>query len=129
MSSARRKIRAAPATAKEANNFTVDTFEKLAKDLESGRIPLDRVTVSDNMQTGLRAVIRNSGLISFHVQYDAADSRPYLKLGNHPEMTITEARGLARTVRTLAGKGIDVQEGLHERLVRELKEKGDRWRP
>lgn len=109
--------------------FSGATFEALADDLKSKRIPLDRVTVSDDMQTGLRVIIRNTGLVSFHVQYDIDGSRPYLKLGDHPDMTVPEARSLAATVRTLADHGIDPQAGLHERLVRELKEKGARWRP
>lgn len=44
-------------------------------------------------------------------------------------MKISEARVLAKTVRLLAARGIDVQAGLHERLVRELTEKGEKWRP
>ena len=46
------------------------------------------------------------------------------KLGDHPDMSIAEARQLTRTVQTLAAIGIDPQEGLHERLIRELKAKG-----
>jgi len=113
----------------EGGKFNSSTFEQLADDLQNKRIPLDRVTVSDDMQTGLRAIIRNTGLISFHVQYDIDGSRPYLKLGDHPDMTVSEARDLARTVRTLADHGIDPQAGLHERLVRELEDKGTKWRP
>jgi hypothetical protein len=110
--------------------FAPEVFEAIAADLKSGRIPLDRITVSDDVQTGLRAIIRNTGLISFHVNYDSPDgSRPYLKLGDHPGMTVKEARELARVVRALADKGIDPAAGLHARLIRELKEKGERWRP
>ncbi len=114
---------------KPSGKFNTDTFEGLADDLKSGRIPLDRVTVSDNIVTGLRAIIRNTGGISFHIGYTVGGSRPYLKLGEHPDMTIAEARAIAKTVKSLAEKGIDVQAGLHDRLIRELKEKGERWRP
>jgi len=113
----------------------MDTFRQLASDLSEGRIPLGRVTLSDdpkedpNAVSGLRAIIRGSGLISFHVQYEIEGSRPYLKLGDAEHMNLKEARELARTVRGLADMGIDVQAGLHERLVRELKEKGMKWRP
>ena len=109
--------------------FTNETLEKLADDLQKKRVPLDRVTISDEMQVGLRAIIRNTGGITFHASYDIGGGRPYLKLGTYPEMTIKEARELTKTVRYLADMGIDPQEGLHDRLVRQLKEKGTRWRP
>lgn len=114
--------------------FTVETLEALADDLRKGRIPLDRVTISDDVQAGLRAIVRNTGLISYHVNYEVDDSRPYLKLGDHNpghagHLSITEARHLATVVRSLAGAGIDVQAGLHERLIRELQDKGVRWKP
>ena len=112
-----------------SDKFSGPTFEALADDLKRGRVPLDRVTVSDNIQTGLRAIIRNTGLISFHVQYSVEGSRPYLKIGDYPDTTVNEARSIAKTVIALAERGIDVQSGLHERLVRELKEKGEKWRP
>jgi len=112
-----------------AHKFTIDTLEKLADDLQKGRIPLERVTITDEMQTGLRAIVRNTGGVSFHVNYDVDGSRPYLKLGEHPGMSIPEARRLAQIVRGLADLGIDPQAGLHERLIRELKEKGLKWRP
>ena len=115
--------------ANEGGRFNADTFEALADDLQNKRIPLPRVTVSDNIQTGLRAIIRNTGLISFHVQYDIDGSRPYLKIGDHPEMSVERARRIAGIVRTLADHGIDPQAGLHERLVRELEDKGVKWRP
>ncbi len=119
-----------PIYPKRKVSFSGDIFDGLADDIKSGRIPLERVTVSDDMQMGLRAIIRNTGLISFHVQYPNTDgTRPYLKLGEHPAMSVKEARELAKTVIALAARGIDVQAGLHERLVRELKEKGERWRP
>jgi hypothetical protein len=79
--------------------------------------------------SGLQAIIRRTGLISFHVGYNYGGSRPVLKLGVWPGMSIAEARSLATTVRELAEKGIDVQEGLHERLIRELQARGTDWRP
>lgn len=111
------------------SKFSADTFERLARDLQSGNVPLDRVTVTDDMQPGLRAIIRNTGLVSFHVNYDVEGARPYLKIGDHPEMSVDEARRVAKTVRGLAEMGIDPQEGLHRRLIRELQEKGTKWRP
>jgi hypothetical protein len=122
-------MRAAPG-GQPRPEFTVATLEKLAKSLESGAIKhIDRLSISDDVQPGLRAIIRNTGAISFHVHYAVAGSRPMLKIGEHPGTSIAEARSLAATVLTLADKGIDPQVGLHERLIRELKEKGARWRP
>jgi hypothetical protein len=49
-----------------------------------------------------------------------------IKVGELPGTTIEEARALTKTIRALAAKGIDVQSGLHERLLRV---QGTRWRP
>jgi hypothetical protein len=87
------------------------------------------LTVSDDVVPGLRAIVRKSGEISLHVSYTIGESRPYLLLGHMPDITIAEARELARTVLALAEKGIDPAEGLHARLIRELRAKGTRWRP
>jgi hypothetical protein len=110
--------------------FSEATLEKLADDLKAKRIPLDRVTVTDEMVQNHRAIVRNTGLISFHVQYRQADgTRPYLKIGDYPEMSIKRARALAETIRKLVEKGIDPTDGLHKRLIRELEKEGDKWRP
>lgn len=112
-----------------AATFTGEMLEGLAADLKSGRIPLPRVNVSDDVQVGLRAIIRNTGNISFHANYDYQDSRPWFKIGDYPDMSIKKARELTFTIRELASKGIDVQAGMHERLLRELEERGTKWRP
>ncbi len=109
--------------------FSGRLFEGLLRDLKKQKGTIDRVTVSDDVVKGLQAIIRRTGMISFHVGYDYRGSRPVLKLGNFPEMSVAEARELAKTVRELADKGIDVQEGLHERLIRELLAQGTAWRP
>lgn len=112
------------------SEFGPATFNALVEDLQTGRVPLDRVTVSDDVVPGLRAIIRKTGLVSYHVSYTTPDnSRPYLKIGDHPAMSLTKARQIARTVLSLADKGIDPQAGLHERLIRELDQQGDKWRP
>ncbi|NVO13843.1 MAG: DUF4102 domain-containing protein [Rhodoplanes sp.] len=115
-------------TSQDQDVFNGDMFERLADDLKSGHIPSKKYTLSDTVVTGLRVIIRNTGGISYHVQYTVGDDRPYLKLGDYPDMSVSEARNLARTVTGLAGMGIDVQDGLHERLVRELKAEGLKWR-
>lgn len=123
-----------PALNNEPSKFTEATLKAVAKDIQSGRTPLDRVTVSDDMVTGLRAVIYKSGLISFAVSYHFGDERPFLKLGSlnkdaDDTISINDARQLAKDVKSLADKGIDVQAGLHQRLIRELKKEGANWRP
>jgi hypothetical protein len=131
---ARRKLTPHKPGTVERKKFAPATFEALAEDLQSGRIPLDRVTVTDTDVTGLRAIIRNTGLVSYHISYDVDGSRPYLKLGDHNpgcpgHMTVEEARKVARTVKALAAKGVDPAAGLHERLVRELLDRGEKWKP
>jgi hypothetical protein len=117
----------------ERKKFSPTVLEALADDVKSGRIPLKRFTLTDDEVTGLRAIIRYTGLISFHVQYtlhgEDGDARPYLKIGDYPGMKIEKARKIARTVHELAEMGIDPTAGLHERLIRELDEKGAKWRP
>lgn len=128
----RRKKIGVPAAKSE---FTEEMLFQAAKDLSSGRLKLERVRISDDMVTGLRAVVnRGSGLVTLHVSYEVGDDRPYMLLGslnkdadNH--ITIEQARELARTVKALGDKGINVQDGLHKRLIRELREKGTAWRP
>lgn len=103
--------------------FSAETFDRFIK-----RPPRRTTLLTDDVQPGLRAVIRK-GSVSFHVCYEVADRRPMLKIGEHPAMTVKEARELARTIRVLAANGIDPQEGLHDRLIRELKDQGTEWRP
>lgn len=114
----------------EGPRFTEANLEKLADDLKQKKIPLDRVTVTDDLVQNHRAVVRNTGAISFHVQYRQSDgTRPYLKIGEYPDMSIRRARALAATIRSLVEKGIDPTDGLHKRLIRELEAQGDKWRP
>jgi hypothetical protein len=104
-------------------------IKKMVGDLESGRLPLQHVTLSDSLANGLRVRVSKNGTVTFHVQFFVGDSRPLLKLGDHPDMSLADARKLTNTVRGLAQKGIDPTDGLHKRLIRELLEKGDKWRP
>jgi hypothetical protein len=113
---------------KDPSKFRTETFEALAKDLKSGKIPLPKVMLTDPVQPGLRVLIRQSGTITFIAHYTVGDRRPMLTIGEHPEMTIEEARPLVRTINALADKGVDVQEGLHTRLLKELRAKGEKWK-
>lgn len=109
--------------------FSVPAFKRLADSLSLRQMKTERVTISDEAVVGLRCIIRNTGAVSFHVQYSIAGARPYLKIGDVPGTTVDQARKLARTVLDLAKQGVDPQVGLHDRLIRELTEKGAAWRP
>jgi hypothetical protein len=63
------------------------------------------------------------------VQYYVNGSRPFITIGYVPGMSVSDARYLAQVIQKLGEKGIDVQEGLHDRLIRELMDKGTSWRP
>lgn len=122
------KIRKQGRRVARASRFSNETIDALIDDLKTQRVPLDRISITDEQQPGLRAIIRKTGEVTLHMQYFVRDSRPSLLLGHYPKMTIAEARELARTVEHLADKGIDVQDGLHDRLIRELKQQGVNWR-
>jgi hypothetical protein len=119
------------------SKFTPETLQALRNDVVTGRIPLAKVSISDDIQDGLRALIRKTGLITFHAHYTVGDERPYIKVGHYPmeddkkagQATIDDARQVTKTIRSLGDMGIDVQLGLHERLLRELRNKGTKWRP
>lgn len=121
------------------SEFTAENLRGLAADMQKHTWPLikDRMTVSDDVVTGLRAIVTKDGNITFHSSYHLPNKRGSLLLGeltddetNPDRMTVSEARHLMRTIQTLAeGIGIDPQEGLHRRLIRELKREGTKWRP
>lgn len=118
----------------EKSKITTDMLFATAEELNSGKIPLERMRYADDRVVGLRMVVNATKTITFHVAYECGDARQYLLLGSlnkdRPDyITLDEARELAKTVKVLAAKGIDPQDGLHKRLMRELKEKGTAWRP
>lgn len=122
------------------SNFTPENLEAIAQDLKSGRLPLKATTISDDMQVGLRAKIRNTGLISYHVHYevdgagDDETKRPFPKIGSHApgqkdHLSLAEARQLAKVIIGLGQRGINPFAAAEERIIRELREKGDKWKP
>src|SRR5437762_3324141 len=116
-----------------STKFTAERLEAFANDLKTQRVPLERQQISDDVVTGLRAVVYRTGRIVFHVSYHVDDKRPFMRIGElnkeSPDyISIEEARDLAETIKALGEKGIDVQEGLERRLIRELKQKGTYWR-
>lgn len=118
----------------EQSVFTEANLAAMAKDLKSRRLPLDRTVLSDDLVTGLRAVIRKDGGVTYHASYTYGDARPFMKLGvmdpKDPEhISLEDARELTKTIKALADKGIDPQDGLHRRLVAELLRDGVNWKP
>lgn len=123
-----KSTRAAPST-----KFTPEKLRAFTEDLVTQRVPLVRQQISDDRVVGLRAVCHQSGHIAFHVSYYVGDKRPFMKIGDFDKgspdfMTIEEAREVAKTVKALGEKGVDVQNGLMRRLIRELQKEGVNWR-
>lgn len=117
-----------------ASFFTEEFFEQTAENMRSGRAPLKRMQHSDDMVTGLRAQIFPSGAISYHVSFYCGDERPFLLIGyankDHPlYLTVQDAREVAKTIIGLANRGVNVQDGLLPRLIKELRRDGLKWRP
>ena len=104
-------------------------LERTKRDIK--KLGLERIRMSDPLQPGLRVQVYYEGQVSFIVEYKlpGIKSRPHLTIGHWPQMSIMEARKLATLIRDLGNKGIDVQEGLHDRLLQELKRDGTKWRP
>lgn len=111
------------------DTFTVANLEAIAEDLKSRRLQIPRTTVTDPMTVGLRALISKTGIITFYVQYDVLGDRPYRAIGMHPEITIAEARFLARTLRELGVLGIDPLANLERDRIAEVLKQGKKWRP
>jgi hypothetical protein len=118
---------AAFAASAAKTEFTEKMLTSMSDALKSGRMKVAKLTFTDDVQPGLRAIVRPTGTVTLHAHYDFEGSRPMVKVGEIPGTTIEEARALTKTIRALAAKGVDVQAGLHERLLRELKAQGVRW--
>ncbi len=117
-----------------STKFTAERLEAFARDLKSQRVPLERQQVSDDRVTGLRAMCHKSGLITFSASYYVGDKRGHMKIGefhkDSPDyISIDDARELTRTIKALGEMGIDPQDSLMRRLVKELKRDGVKWRP
>jgi hypothetical protein len=119
----------------DRSKFTEELLRGLARDLESQRTPVERMTVSDDRVIGLRAMVSKTGAISFHVSYHVGGKRPLMHIGDlnkdSPDyISINDAREVAETIKYLASEyAIDPQEGMMRRVVKELKRDGTRWRP
>jgi hypothetical protein len=116
-----------------SNKFTPERLEAFARDVKSQRVPLERQQISDDVMVGLRAMIHKTGLITFSASYYIGDKRGHIKIGDFNKdsqdyISIEDAREVTKTIKALGEKGIDVQDGLQRRLIRELKDKGTSWR-
>lgn len=110
-------------------DFNIETFRELAEQFKSGTIPKNEQRIPKT-RDNLQVIVRKSGEISFHGMYTLPNGKgTSLLLGEDPEMTIERAQPIVRTLQRLADKGIDPQDGLHKRLIRELEKQGDKWRP
>ena len=111
--------------------FSGKTFERIVGEMKSGALPLDRIVLTDPHTSGLRVFIYKSGAISFHAHYQMRDTseRSMLVIGHYPEMTVADARKITETIHALSDAGVNPMDGLHKRLMRELLEKGAKWRP
>jgi hypothetical protein len=121
--------------APEASKFTEKSLLAVAEDLKSRRLPMERTHLSDDIVAGLRALITKTGDVSYHANYfiDGNDRR-MMKIGSankeSPDyLPLADARAITKTIKDLADRGINAQEGLMPRLVRELLRDGTRWRP
>jgi hypothetical protein len=117
------------------HQFSMPFLEAIARDLKKKGDGVATRTVIDDIQTGLRAVVRASG-ISWHVSFmleqgkGRANERPYQKIGTADDLTIEQARHLASVIRELGAKGIDIRQGPRtDKLRGELLTWGTRWRP
>lgn len=122
--------------ASERSKFTRETLLAIAADMSKKHYEgVNRINLTDDMQPGLRALVQKDGRVSLHAGYTVGDSRPMIMLGQISDpkasdfITIEDARHLTKTIRALGERGVDPQEGLQTRLLRELKEKGTSWRP
>jgi hypothetical protein len=118
----------------EHSKFTEKTLHLVLEDLQSGRHPSARSTISDDRVAGLRAEVMKTGNISYNASYTLpSGERPYVKIGTctkGPEYcTVEQARERTKTIKALGDKGIDVRDGLFTRLWAELDRDGPKWKP
>lgn len=118
----------------EPSRFTEKTLFGLVDDMKTGRLPIQRQTISDDIVTGLRAIVSRSGSIALEASFHCGDERPMLWLGDlnkdsDEHLSIADARELTKTIKALGDKGIDPRHGLHKRLIAELMRQGTEWRP
>lgn len=148
VASQRRRLRQRDTVPKQRPGvrITPEILAHFRKDFESKKLgKMDRVRLTDNIQSGMRVIINKSGLITFYANYTMrtkdGNERPYFTIGHYPEEFelkrnprlgdefIADMRDVATIIRNLADMGIDVQAGLHERIVAEIRAERESWTP
>jgi hypothetical protein len=130
----------------EVSKTTDKLLLKLASDLQKGIPPLSKLRWVDDMVGGLTFHIFDDGEIGIHISYTiGGDSkrRPFMKLGTlagsstkaareqrtDEKFTLAEARELAKAIKAIGDRGIDVEKDARQRLIAEIKRDGGRWSP
>jgi hypothetical protein len=70
--------------------------------LKTRRLPLEKTKVSDDVVRGLYAVITPDHPAAFHVSYSSGAAHPVSYLGTVDDLSVKQARQLARAVITMA---------------------------
>ena len=107
-------------------SLTKQIEENLRKAKASG----ERQRFTDEGCENLRIIAYPDGRVTFAAAYrlPRMSTRPMFTLGDLSQMTLQEARDLTEIVVELGRRGIDLHEGLHTRVVEELKRDGLNWR-
>jgi hypothetical protein len=118
----------------EASQITEKTLFKIADDLRKGIPPLPKLSVVDDLVVGLRFIIYKDASIAMHASYTVGDRRPFFKIGvlnpkDPDHLSLTDARQLVKDIKAIGDRGIDVQDGMMRRLIKEIQRDGSRWTP
>ena len=100
----------------DSSDFNDETFRMFQRDLDTGRLPTDKVFIRDPDTPGLAKILRAGQNPCFSVNYaitrDGVTTRPYWSLDNYPEISIPTARLIAKLFRALAAQNIDPLEAM-----------------
>lgn len=118
----------------EKSKITEALLFRTVEELQSGRMPLERQRWSDDVAVGLRITVNFSGLITFAASYDIDNERHHMIIGSLNKerddyITLEKARQRTKIIKGLAERGVNPQDGLHRRLLREIDEEGLKWEP
>jgi len=118
----------------EPSQITEKALFKIADDLKKGIPPLPKLSIVDDMVVGLRFIVYKSGEIAIHASYTVGDRRPFFLIGrlnkeSPDHLSLTEARELVKSIKAIGDRGIDVQDGMMRRLIKELQRDGAKWKP
>lgn len=122
----------------DESSISEETLFKTAEEVRAGKwgrgpAYTQRARGSDDVVSGLRWDILNTGRISLRAQYTVGTKRRLMDIGelnkdSEERISLDNARELTRVIQALGDKGIDVAKGGRQRLIRELLEQGTSWR-